>query len=200
MDRPGMELRLPAWVGEVLSRCGDTYFSQEDRMGLVLRLAEENARRATGGPFAAAVFEVESGRLVAPGVNMVVPARCSSAHAEIVALSAAQQRLGTFDLGAAGLPAHELVASAEPCAMCMGAVPWSGVRRLVCGARGDDVCCIGFDEGAKPADWVRALKSRGIEVRRDVLRAEAAAILQRYAAAGGQIYNGSRAGAAGAPE
>jgi tRNA(Arg) A34 adenosine deaminase TadA len=77
--------------------------------------------------------------------------------------------------------------------MCLGAIPWSGVRRLVCGARGDDVCAIGFDEGAKPADWVGELRKRGIEVVQDVLRQEAQDVLRQYAEAGGKIYN-ARAG------
>lgn len=189
MKEPGITLRLPPWAGPALDAGAAIYPSVEDRMRLVIRLAEENVRRKTGGPFAAAVFETASGRLVAAGVNVVVATCCSCAHAEIVALALAQQKLGTYDLGAAGKPAHELVASTEPCAMCLGAVPWSGVRRLVCGARGEDACAIGFDEGAKPADWVRQLELRGIDVRRDVLRAEAAAVLRRYAEEGGVVYN-----------
>ena len=44
--------------------------------------------------------------------------------------------IGHFDLGGPGRPPYELVASTEPCAMCLGAAPWSGgVRHLVCGAR-----------------------------------------------------------------
>jgi len=68
-------------------------------------------------------------------------------------------------------------------------VPWSGVQRLVCGARDEDARAIGFDEGPKMADWVKALNDRGIIVVRDVLRGEARAVLQEYAAAGGAIYN-----------
>ena len=73
--------------------------------------------------------------------------------------------------------------------MCLGAIPWSGVRRVVCGARGEDACAIGFDEGAKPADWVAELTGRGIEVTRDVLRSEARAVLNHYHTTGGLIYN-----------
>ena len=76
--------------------------------------------------------------------------------------------------------------------MCLGAIPWSGVRRVVCGARGADACAIGFDEGAKPADWVAALTGRGIEVLRDVLRDEAQAVLRHYAESGRNIYNARR--------
>jgi tRNA(Arg) A34 adenosine deaminase TadA len=73
--------------------------------------------------------------------------------------------------------------------MCFGAVPWSGVRRLVCGARDEDARAIGFDEGPKLADWVTALNDRGITVLRDVLRDDAVAVLRDYIASGGIIYN-----------
>jgi len=78
--------------------------------------------------------------------------------------------------------------------MCLGAVPWSGVRRVLCGARARDAEAIGMDEGPKPAGWAAALGRRGIEVRRDVLRAEARAVLQLYRDRGGPVYNG-RSGA-----
>ena len=73
--------------------------------------------------------------------------------------------------------------------MCFGAIPWSGVRRLVCGARDEDAREIGFDEGPKLADWTSALNDRGITVLRDILRDDAVAVLQDYISAGGVIYN-----------
>jgi tRNA(Arg) A34 adenosine deaminase TadA len=160
----------------------------EARMRFVLELARDNVA-AGGGPFAAAVFEREGGRLLAAGANRVVASGCSSAHAEILALSLAQARLGSHDLGAAGLPACELVTSAEPCMMCLGAVLWSGVRRLVCAARGEDVLALGFDEGPRPANWIAELQARGISVETDLLRDEARAVLRAYREAGGPIYN-----------
>jgi len=75
--------------------------------------------------------------------------------------------------------------------MCLGAIPWSGVRRVVCGATGEDACAIGFDEGAKPADWVGELRKRGITVVRGVLQTEAQAVLRQYIERGGVIYNAS---------
>ena len=83
----------------------------------------------------------------------------------------------------------ELVASTEPCAMCFGAISWSGVRRLVCGAREEDARRIRFDEGPKVSDWVAALEQRGISVARDVCRDEAAAVLRYYIESGGTLYN-----------
>ena len=188
MSFPEVTLRLPGWV-EGLVRRGDVYPEQEDRMRLAVELARRNVRSGSGGPFGAAIFERDSGRLVAPGVNLVVEGGSSVFHAEMVAIMVAQSSIGNFDLGASGLPDHELVTSTEPCAMCLGATPWSGVRHLVCGARDADARAVGFDEGEKIPDWVSALDKRGITVERDVLREEAAAILREYAELGGEIYN-----------
>lgn len=156
---------------------------------MVIGLAEQNIAAGTGGPFAAAVFNSGTGQLIAVGVNLVTSLNSSVAHAEIIAIMLAQQRAGTYDLGGGGLPLLELVSSAEPCAMCLGAIPWSGVRRLICGATGEDVTGIGFDEGAKPPGWQRELEERGIEVVQNICRTDAAAVLRRYAEQGGMIYN-----------
>ena len=178
-------LRLPGWTARWLAAQapGGRVRRAGDRMAFAIGLAAENVRRRTGGPFGAAVFEPRGGRLVAVGVNRVLETGQSHAHAEMLALSLAQRARKTFDL--AGL---ELVSSSEPCAMCFGAIPWSGVRRLVCGARAADAEAIGFDEGPKPRGWVAALERRGIEVVRDVRRAEAVAVLRSYRAAGERIY------------
>lgn len=180
-------LAIPSWLGERLALLdGSVHTGDEEQMRLVLELAEENSRRG-GGPFAAAIF-AGNDELVAAGVNRVVPDSAPIAHAEIVAIAAAGQRLGTWNLRSAG--ELTLVSSTEPCAMCMGAVPWSGVRSLVIGARDADARSAGFDEGNKPDDWPEHLASLGIDVRIDVLRSAAAAVLADYAASGGPIYNG----------
>ena len=114
-------------------------------MAFVVDLARRNVEHGTGGPFAAGVFERDTGGLIAIGVNMVEPSQTAVAHAEMVAITLAGRAVGSFDLSVRG--ATELVASTEPCAMCLGAVPWSGVRRLVCGATDADAREVGFDEG-----------------------------------------------------
>ncbi|MBL7076519.1 MAG: nucleoside deaminase [Kiritimatiellae bacterium] len=187
---PTLSISLPDWLNEACRPLVEAPVpTVEARMEFVIGLARRNVDEQTGGPFAAAVFDLTTHHLLAPGVNMVTTQHCSSAHAEIVAVSIVQQQLGSYDLGGPGMPHCELVTSTEPCAMCLGAVPWSGVRALVCGARGEDACAIGMDEGAKPADWVGELERRGIVVTRDVCRDDAAAVLQDYQASGGVIYN-----------
>lgn len=189
-------LPLPSWLSERLPPPEATFPAREDRMRLVIGLARENTVRGTGGPFAAAVFDASSGRLISAGVNLVTSLNCSIAHAEIMAIMLAQQRAGTYDLGGPGGPPLELVSSTEPCAMCLGAIPWSGVRRLICGASEADAVEIGFDEGAKPHAWQQKLEEGGIEVVRNVCREEAAAVLRQYADQGGVIYNARRGSAA----
>lgn len=189
MSVPHLNLTLPTWVDFCLAEFPAILATPEERMRLVLELARQNVESG-GGPFAAAVFVHPEGRLLAPGVNMVVAAGSSVLHAELVALMLAQQAAGSFDLGGPDQPLCELVTSCEPCAMCLGALPWSGVRRLVCGARDADAREVGFDEGDKPGNWRAGLERRGIEVVTDVLRPAAAALLQAYKSGGGPIYNG----------
>lgn len=186
-----IHLDLPVWLQESVAE-GYSAATQADRMEFVIDLARHNVRAETGGPFAAAIFDMASGRLVAPGVNRVVPAAVSFAHAEIMAIGGANTATGEFDLGGPGLPSMELVASTEPCALCLGAIVWSGVRSVVTGARDADARRIGFDEGPKVDDWVGALEERGIGVTTDLLREASVAVLEEYAASGQIIYNGRR--------
>jgi len=189
-----LTIQFPEWIHPFLRRYPAHFPSLEARMSLVIEAARLNVTNATVGPFAAAVFETGSGKLLSLGVNLVTSAGLSILHAEMVALVLAQTKLGSYDLGGPGLPAHELVTSAEPCAMCLGAIPWSGVRRLVTGARDGDVRAIGFDEGPKTAEWRAELEQRGIAVIRDVERDAAIRVLRDYSLGGGTIYNSREQG------
>lgn len=183
-----IEFYLPEWFEDYCS----TYKQTPDlngQMRFVIGAARLNVKKATGGPFAAAVFQEATGRLVSLGVNLVIPQGLSILHAEMVAITSAQQKLGVYDLGGASLPGHELVTSSEPCAMCFGAIPWSGVTRVVTGAFAEDARAIGFDEGPIPSTWKSDLKTRGIEVVSGVERVQAKKVLQLYSDTNGHIYN-----------
>jgi tRNA(Arg) A34 adenosine deaminase TadA len=159
-------------------------------MGFVLDLATRNVDRDTGGPFAAAVFERESGQLVSVGVNRVVPENSSLAHAEVLAIGFAQSRTGTYDLGQGTIPRLQLVSSSQMCAMCLGAVVWSGVGEVAYSTTSGDVSAtVGFDEGPVPPDYTQQLEHRGITVIPGVMRDEGLRVLRRYVAAGGTVYN-----------
>jgi tRNA(Arg) A34 adenosine deaminase TadA len=185
------ELTLPDWAeGELAARSATRFPTVEERVRLTIGLARANFERDTGGPFGAAVFEETTGRLVAIGVNRVVPTGCSSAHAEVMALSLAQRALGTHDLGGAGQPGHQLVVNWCPCAMCCGAVLWSGVRSLVIAGSGPELEQItGFDEGPIHPDWAGELGRRGVRVTDGVLRDESCAMFRAFARSGRPVYN-----------
>jgi len=159
-------------------------------MQCALALAEQNIREKTGGPFAALLLEEESGKILEVGVNRVEPLGMSVAHAEIVALTRAQQRLQSFTLNflITGTR-YQLVTSAQMCAMCLGALPWSGITSVLYGATKTQVEEIaGFDEGAIPADWEKELQKRNIQVTGPLLPNESARVLELFVAMRGQIY------------
>jgi tRNA(Arg) A34 adenosine deaminase TadA len=192
----GVTLTLPPWLEKTSAIRNQIILRDpEDRMRWVIGVSRQNVECQSGGPFAAAVFERESGRLLGVGVNRVEPLNASPAHAEILAMLFAQQKVKTFDLGAAGA-GSELVTSSQPCLMCLGATLWSGVTRLIYGATAADVTSIlGFDEGPLPRDWQGELNKRGITVAGEYLRAEAVSVLELYKKNQGTIYN-SRGGKA----
>jgi len=188
----GFTCTLPTWVDDVVD-FSRPYDTDADKMDLAIELSRRNVIHHTGGPFGAAIFDEATDRLIAPGVNLVIPASNPTAHAEIVAMGVAGARLDRYDLSNDGAEPTVLAASVEPCAMCLGATPWSGVTSLLVGARDADARTIGFDEGSKPDDWVGYLETRGISVRRDVRRQLAVQVLDMYLAEGGEIYNANGA-------
>ena len=181
-----IEIALPAWIAD-FQPAGGRYESDPERMGVAIDLARANVTNASGGPFGAAVFNRRSGALVGMGVNLVLSLNNSVLHAEVVALMMAERSVGSFRLGAEQ-GGFELVTSCAPCAMCLGAIHWSGVERLVIGARREDVERIHFDEGPVfPASY-DYLESRGLQVTRDVCREAAIEVLEQYAKGDGKIY------------
>jgi tRNA(Arg) A34 adenosine deaminase TadA len=175
-----LSISIPTWLDETVAACSGGFASDEARMRLAIRLSYENVERG-GGPFGAAVFAGDE--LVAAGVNRVLDCGLSIAHAEIVALMRAQTERP-------GQPRANwtLYTSTEPCCQCFGALVWSGVTRLVCGAVTSDAEAVGFDEGPKPDAWPERLEERGIGVTLEVCRYEAAKVLAEYKRRGGTIY------------
>ena len=188
MELPRITIEYPAWVNDVVD-WAKPLKSDEDRMRLAIRLSSENVDRETGGPFGALIVERDSGRIVGLGMNSVVRYNNCTLHGEMVAFMMAQRQLNSFTLGAPGMPVHELITSCEPCAMCLGATLWSGVKRVVMGASREDATRLNFEEGPVFPQSYAYLEERGIQLTRNVLREEARAVLERYRATGGKIYN-----------
>jgi len=177
-------IAMPEWLAEVeAANAGRAMLGDEAKMRFVVEIAAENVRRGTGGPFAAGIFEIASERLIALGVNAVVPSGQSWAHAEMTAFSHAQRVLKNLSLRGC-----VLVSSCEPCAMCTGGTLWSGVEQLIYGASREDAERIGFDEGYKGERWREEFAKRGIRVTGPLLGDAALEPFLLYQRGGGKIY------------
>jgi tRNA(Arg) A34 adenosine deaminase TadA len=183
-----LQITYPSWVEGAVD-WARPYDTDEAKMGVAVEMSRQNVLRQTGGPFGAAVFEEESGRLVAVGMNLVVAHHNCLLHAEVVAFMMAQACVGAYTLHREGGPRHVLATSCEPCAMCLGATLWSGVGRVLIGATREDVLAIGFEEGPVFPESYAYLERCGLTFTRGVLRPEAAAVLALYQAQQGTIYN-----------
>lgn len=186
-----VHLTLPAWVHEAVDT-SRAYCLDEDKVALAIELSGRNVEACTGGPFGAVVFD-PADRIIAVGVNRVLPHACSVAHAEMMAYMLAQQctQRARLNLDEAGFPIGPitLASSSQPCCQCYGATIWAGIDRLLIGARAQDVMELTeFDEGPLPADWIGELERRGIAVTRDVHRDAARQVLRAYGELGGAAY------------
>ncbi|HJY80090.1 MAG TPA: nucleoside deaminase [Candidatus Binatia bacterium] len=187
MPRLMVQVEYPSWVEKAVD-WERRYSTDEEKMGLAIELSRLNVQHRTGEPFGAAIFRSDTGRLIAVGMSQVVLRNNSVLHAEVVAIMMAEQRLQAYNLRVGGY-SHELISSCEPCAMCLGAIHWSAVTRLVCGATREDAQRIGFDEGPVFPESYSYLAQRGVEIVREVLRKEANAVIQAYLTGGGLIHN-----------
>lgn len=183
-----LAIHLPDWINQVVD-WQQALHSDEDKMTLAIELARQNVLRGTGGPFASIIVHRQSGVLLSVGVNQVVAQNNSTLHGEVMAIMLGEQRLQQFSLNSQS-GEYELFTSCEPCAMCMGAILWSGVKRLVCAATGEDARVIGFDEGPVFEQSYDYLSNAGIEVIRNMLQPAGKAVLELYLQEGGKLYNG----------
>lgn len=179
---------VPAWATSMGNQRA-SYTTDDERIELAIRLSRENVMRREGGPFGAAVFEEGTGRLVSVGVNSVRRLSNCTLHAEMMALMFAGQAASCHTLRRDDGVSHVLATSCDPCAMCLGAILWSGVRRVICAATRDDAMEVGFDEGPVFSDSWRYLAERDVSVQHGVHRTEARKVLSEYMAMGGPVYN-----------
>ena len=88
-----------------------------------IKIAVENVEKG-GGPFGAVI--VHNGEIIASEANRVTLDNDPTAHAEVLAIRRASKKLGTFNLADC-----TIYSSSEPCPMCLGAIYWAGLSRLV---------------------------------------------------------------------
>jgi tRNA(Arg) A34 adenosine deaminase TadA len=125
----------------------------------VIQLAIQNVRSGQGGPFASLV--VRDGAILAEGANLVTSTNDPCAHAEIVAIRRACQKLGSFELRGC-----EIYSSCEPCPMCLGAIYWGRLSSLYFAASKEDASKAGFDDSFIYQEFRRGLDQRKIPMVR----------------------------------
>ncbi|MGH6924468.1 MAG: nucleoside deaminase [Propylenella sp.] len=104
-----------------------------------VRLSAERMRQGLGGPFGAII--VKDGEVIAEGWNKVTSENDPTAHAEVTAIRAACEKLGTFSLAGC-----EIYTSCEPCPMCLAAIYWARIDRIYFANTRADAAAIGFDD------------------------------------------------------
>jgi len=124
-------------------------------MTRAIQLSVDNVLSGLGGPFGAVI--VKDGNIVAEGVNKVTATNDPTAHAEVVAIRAACERLGVFLLDDC-----EIYTSCEPCPMCLGAIYWAHLARINFGNVAADAAKIGFDDSFIYEQFAQPLDQRTI--------------------------------------
>ena len=106
-------------------------------MKIAKELAEENLETNAGGPFGACI--VKNGEIIGMGANHVLETNDQTAHAEIMAIRQACQKIGSYNLRGC-----EIYSNCFPCPMCLSAIIWSNIDKVYYGNTKEDAANIGF--------------------------------------------------------
>ncbi len=112
---------------------------EEKFMRRAIELARNGMDNNEGGPFGCVI--VKDGEIIAEGNNRVTTWNDPTAHAEVVAIRNACEKLDTFQLTGC-----EVYTSCEPCPMCLGAIYWARPSKVYYAATKDDAADAGFDD------------------------------------------------------
>ena len=130
---------------------GDSYFMQK-----AIDLAKKGVSSNSGGPFGAVI--VKDNKIIGKGYNKVTSTNDPTAHAEIVAIKEACEKLQSFQLEDC-----VIYTSCEPCPMCLGAIYWARPKKVVYGCDRDDASFINFDDQFIYDELKKPIDNRNIE-------------------------------------
>ena len=111
-------------------------------MNIAKQEAFEGYTNNEGGPFGAIIVD-KDGNIISKGHNKVLKNNDPTAHAEIVAIRTACEKLKTYDLSN-----YILYTSCEPCPMCLSAIIWSNIKEVYYACTKNDAASIGFRDDA----------------------------------------------------
>src|SRR5882724_9647623 len=141
-------------------------------MTRAIQLSIENVRSGRGGPFGAVI--ARGGEIISEGTNQVTSTNDPTAHAEVLAIRQACQKLGLFELKDC-----ELYTSCEPCPMCLGAIYWARLARVYFGSLAADASKAGFDDSFIYREIAQPYPERGIPMVQ-MMREEAQAAFRAW--------------------
>lgn len=141
----------------------DEYF-----MRRAIALSAEGMNANAGGPFGAVI--VKNDEIIAEGYNRVTSTNDPTAHAEVVAIRRACEKLGTFQLDDC-----IIYTSCEPCPMCLGAIYWARPKQVFFACDREDAAAIQFDDqfiydelekdvGDRQIKFVSLLRKEGVTI------------------------------------
>jgi tRNA(Arg) A34 adenosine deaminase TadA len=144
-----------------------------------IQLAEEGMDKGQGGPFGAVI--VKNGEIIAEANNKVTVSNDPTAHAEVVAIRKACEKLQDFQLKNC-----ILYTSCEPCPMCLGAIYWARPEEVYYALTREDAARIGFDDQFIYDEIALKMDDRKIPFV-NLLREEGLPVFQKWEAKGNRI-------------
>ncbi len=142
-------------------------------MRRAIELAQEGIDANVGGPFGAIV--VKDGEIIGEGNNCVTSNNDPTAHAEIMAIRKACEKIGDFQLTDC-----TIYTSCEPCPMCLGAIYWARPAQIFYACNKDDAAKIGFDDDFIYQEIERPIAERHIKTE-SLLREEGLRVFENWA-------------------
>lgn len=142
-------------------------------MARAIQLSVESVQSGLGGPFGALI--VRESEVVAEAANRVTSSNDPTAHAEILAIRSACEKLGRFELKDC-----EIYTSCEPCPMCLGAIYWARLSRIYFANTAEDAAKIGFDDSFLYAELQQPRPQRRVPTTQ-MMREEALAAFREWA-------------------
>ena len=136
-----------------------------------IELSVSSANNA-GGPFGCVI--VKDNKIIAEGSNKVTSSNDPTAHAEIVAIRDACQKLNTYNLSGS-----DLYSSCEPCPMCLSAIYWSHIDNIFYANTRDDAKKINFDDSFIYSEFSKKIEDRKIPIKQ-MLRDEALKVFELW--------------------
>lgn len=106
-------------------------------MKIAKELSDDNLNTNAGGPFGACI--VKNGEIIGRGSNHVLMHKDPTAHAEIMAIRDACNKIDSYDLSDC-----ELYTTCYPCPMCLSAIIWANIKKVYYGNTKEDAASIGF--------------------------------------------------------